>query len=159
MLFLFHCFFDDETQETTLSAFGQELYIHMMRTPRNPITSLSPANWKCSTWNRAYWINGGWESEKHPLTFMNWPETSVGPRCCYELFWHSMLGFSVLLLDINNLREHQRQTRPLCNYDGWWQRWDKSWTLSKPRKRPAIPLCWIIRMTIASLPITALASF
>lgn len=28
MLFLFHCFFDDETQETTLSAFGQELSIH-----------------------------------------------------------------------------------------------------------------------------------
>lgn len=42
-----------------------------------------------------------------------------------EFACHFRLGLGVLLLNINNLTEHQQQTRPLCDPDGSRQKQDQ----------------------------------
>lgn len=75
------------------------------------------------------------------------------------------LGCGVCLLSINKFVEHQRQTRSLCDCDESRQKQEYSIILSEhrqkqePQKCPRVPLSWLKRMTVTSLPIINLALF
>lgn len=139
--FSLDCSFNDKTLgDGTMCFCTSVLHIQLMRTFRNPFTSLSSSIWKCFSWNKAYWLNWVWESESIPCHSWVGLIYQLGLGVAKTLVWHSNLGLSVLLFDINNLKEHQHQTKALWNYYEWRQREEQNHEQRSSHKSDQPPL-------------------
>lgn len=141
LFFSLDCSFNDKTLGANTMCFCTGvLHTQLMRTFRNPITSLSSSIRKCFSWRKVYWLNWVWETKNIPCH--SWVDLiyQQGLDIAKTLVWHSKLGLSVLLLDINNLKEHQHQTKALWNYYEWWQRLETNHEQCSSHKSDQSPL-------------------